>query len=145
MGMSGAIQKHTSSSHIKAFSGKGHTLSSSGTSSSTGSSIGHALFGSNIGHNLSSDSSNFGVASKSGASRAGPNGPGRGEAAGRGRFISSVSSADGDGVNGGSSAGGDGVNGGSRHTLRTAAVQRKDRIQADDHVMNECTQRVQFG
>ena len=64
----------------------------------------------------------------------GPSGPGRGGAAGRGRFISSVSSA-----------GGDGVNGGSRHTLRTAAVQRKDQIQADDHVMNECTQRVQFG
>ena len=133
MGMSGAIHKHTSSSHIKAFSGKGHTLSSSGTSSTSSSSahtpfssIGHTLFGSSVGHTLSSDSSSFGVASESGASRAGPSGPGRGGVAGRGRFISSVSSA-----------GGDGVNGGSRLAQRTAAVEREDLVQADgSQVMN---------
>ena len=34
MGLSGAVQRHSSSSHIKAFSGKGHTLSSSGSGQS---------------------------------------------------------------------------------------------------------------
>ena len=60
MGLSGAVQKSASGSHVKAFSGKGHTLSSgSGGGGGRGQ---------------------VGVASGSGGSRAGPSGPGRGPA-----------------------------------------------------------------
>ena len=110
MGLSGAIQRHTSGSHVKAFSGKGHTLSSSS------------------GHTPSGSSSSGMAASSSGALRAGPSGPGRGGMAGgavggrgRGRFVS------------GSSGSGDSISGGSRLVQRTA-VKREDQIRAHDQV-----------
>ena len=132
MGQSGAIQRHTSSSHVKAFSGKGHTLSSSTdhTSSSSGS---HTLSSSHTsssgsGHALFSISSGsgLGLASGIGALRAGPSGPGRGGAAGgaavggrgRGRFVSGGSRV------GGDSGGDSGIGGTSRPVQQRAAVER---------------------
>ena len=70
MGLSGAVQRQTAGSHIKAFSGKGRTLSSSG--------------GSGSGSEGVWPSSLSNVASGSGRYEARPSAPGR-EERGRGR------------------------------------------------------------
>ena len=134
MGLSGAIQRHTSGSHVKAFSGKGHTLSSSSSSDHTPSSSG--------GHTLSSTSSigssgsGSGLASGSRASRVGPSGPGRGGGGaavgaaigggrGRGRFVSGGTSG---------SVGDSGVGGVSRLVQQRTPAERDDQIQAHNQV-----------
>ena len=136
MGLSGAIQRHTSSSHVKAFSGKGHTLSSTSSSSSDhtpSSSGGHTLFSTS---SSGSSGSGSGLASGSRASRVGPSGPGRGGGGaavgaaigggrGRGRFVSGGTSG---------SVGDSGVGGVSRLVQQRTPAERDDQIQAHNQV-----------